>query len=453
MARTNTLASVEIDVAEKPQRVTPVDPDEPFRILVAGNFSGGSGKNRRRIEIDRDNFDEVMALIAPELRLPFGGVEVPVKFKELDDFHPDQLLAKLPVFQKLRDLRKRLGNPATFSAAAAELEPRAQDPEPVTDVSGADLLRMMMTGEEAPTRPATGGSTWDRMLNQIVNKYATEKPDPRRPEYLDRIDDAISGEMRALLHHPDFQALEAAWRAAFFLIRRLDTDEELKVFLMDLPQDELTAGTGLADLARALEGDPIAVIAGIYSFGKDDEQALQRVAAMAQTANAPLLAGLAADVVGIEEVFGELRRSLGARWIGLAMPRFLLRLPYGEATDSTETFRFEEMPGMPSHQSYLWGNPSIACAYLLGEAFSRHGWRMRPGVVQDIDGLPLHVYKVDGASEVKPCAEVLLTETSAELLLDRGFMPLATMKGTDRVRLVRFQSVAQPAAALAGKWE
>src|SRR5215472_649365 len=101
MPRTNTLASVEIDVAEQPRKAAPIDPDEPFRILVVGNFSGGAGKNRRRIEIDRDNFDEVVALVAPELRLPFGGVEVPVKFKELDDFHPDQLLAKLPVFQKL----------------------------------------------------------------------------------------------------------------------------------------------------------------------------------------------------------------------------------------------------------------------------------------------------------------------------------------------------------------
>jgi len=455
MARTNTLASVEIDVAERTQQAKPLDPDEPFRILVAGNFSGGAGRNRRPVEIDRDNFDEVMALLAPELRLSFGGMEVPIRFKELDDFHPDQLLARVPVFQKLRELRKRLANPATFSAAVADMEPRASAPQPpVANVSGADLLRMM-TGEDAPPArtAAPTGSTWDQMLSQIVGKYATENPDPRRPEYLDKIDDAITGEMRVVLHHPEFQALEAAWRGLFFLIRRLDTGEELKVYLMDLPQDELTAGTGMADLARALDGDPVAVVAGLYAFGKNDEAALLRIGAMAQTANAPMLAGLAADVVGIEEVFAELRQSLGARWIGLAMPRFLLRLPYGAATDSTETFNFEEMPNRPEHQRYLWGNPAIACAYLLGEAFTRHGWRMRPGLVQDIDGLPLHVYKVDGASEVKPCAEVLLSETSAELLLDRGFMPLATMKGTDRVRLVRFQSVAKPAKALAGKWE
>jgi type VI secretion system protein ImpC len=399
-----------------------------------------------------------MGLLAPELRLPFGGVDVPVRFRDLDDFHPDQLLARLPLFQKLRDLRKRLADPSTFKAAAAELAPRANPPEPsVTNLSGADLLRMM-TGEEAAPKaagrlPGPARSAWDQMLSQLVGKYATENPDPLQPQWIAQTDHAITGEMRALLHYSEFQALESAWRGLYFLIRKLETGEELKIYLMDLPQEELTAGAGLADVVRALDGDPIAVMAGLYAFGKSDEAALARLAALAQNANAPFLAGLAPSVVGIEEVFGEVRRSLQARWIGLAMPRFLLRLPYGAATDETESFAFEEMPAPPQHERYLWGNPAIACAYLLGEAFSRYGWRMRPGMVQDIEGLPAHICKVDGASELKPCAEILLTETAAELLLDRGFMPLASMKGTDRVRLVRFQSLARPAAALAGKWE
>ncbi len=82
MPRTSTLASVEIDVAEKSQSAAVVDPDQPFRILVMGNFSGGAGRNRRPIEIDRDNFDQVLALLAPELRLSFGGIEVPVRFRD-----------------------------------------------------------------------------------------------------------------------------------------------------------------------------------------------------------------------------------------------------------------------------------------------------------------------------------------------------------------------------------
>jgi type VI secretion system protein ImpC len=157
--------------------------------------------------------------------------------------------------------------------------------------------------------------------------------------------------------------------------------------------------------------------------------------------------------VGLGEAFRAVRGSAAARWIGLALPRFLLRLPYGKETDSTETFAFEEMPSPPEHERYLWGHPALACAYLLGEAFTRAGWQMRPGMVADIDGLPLHVYRDGPEKQLKPCAEVLLTEDAAELLLERGFMPLISFRGTDRVRVFRFQSIASPLAALAGRWQ
>jgi type VI secretion system protein ImpC len=179
---------------------------------------------------------------------------------------------------------------------------------------------------------------------------------------------------------------------------------------------------------------------------------------VARIAGAPFISGLAPDVVGLTQAFGELRQSAYARWIGLAMPRFLLRLPYGKNASETESFAFEELfqagelSKAPEHERYLWGHPAIACAYLLGEAFTRFGWHMRPGAVQEIDGLPAHTYREDGEMQLKPCAEILLTENAAEILLDRGFMPLASVKGTDRVRLVRFQSVAEPPAPLAGRW-
>jgi type VI secretion system protein ImpC len=179
---------------------------------------------------------------------------------------------------------------------------------------------------------------------------------------------------------------------------------------------------------------------------------LAQIAAMARTAGAPFLSGLGPSVVGLQGVFDELRRSAAARWVGLAMPRFLLRLPYGKNSDETETFAFEEMPSPVEHERYLWGNPSIACAYLLGESFTRYGWELRPGALRDVDGLPLHLYQGDGEKVLKPCAEILMTEEVAELLIERGFMPLASIKNTDTVRVVRFQSIASPSAALAGRW-
>jgi type VI secretion system protein ImpC len=134
------------------------------------------------------------------------------------------------------------------------------------------------------------------------------------------------------------------------------------------------------------------------------------------------------------------------------MPRFLLRLPFGRDTDAAETFDFEEMGDVPVHAHYLWGNPAFAGACLLAQSFSRTGWEMKPGDVSDVDRLPLHVYDVQGESRLKPCAEVLLSEKALDAILDAGIMPLATLKDTDTARLVRFQSIREPLAGLAGRW-
>ena len=449
MPRSSTLASVHIDVGEEPRELLRQEPEVPFRILVAGNFSGGASRIRKPVLIDRDSFEEVLALYGPEIRLEFAKASIPIGFRELDDFHPDSLFERLAPFRALRDLRRQLEDGIVLS------------PKPeMANLSGADLLSAMMG--EAPTSasPAPARGNWDAMLHELVAPYAEPKPDRRLPDMIAQTDKAITGEMRGVLHHREFQELEALWRGLFFLVRRLETSQDLKIYVWDMSQAELTNPEGLAALRRvAVEetigtpgADPWSVIAGLYYFGNEHESALAQIAAISRAAGAPFLAGVAPEVVGLTPVFQTLRRSADARWVGLAMPRFLLRLPYGEKTDATERFGFEEMPDPPEHERYLWGNPAIACAYLLGEAFTRYGWGMRPGQVNQIDGLPAHVYRKDGEPELKPSAEVLLTEGAAEILLDLGLMPLISMKDSDRVRLGRFQSIAEPAAPLGGRW-
>jgi type VI secretion system protein ImpC len=138
--------------------------------------------------------------------------------------------------------------------------------------------------------------------------------------------------------------------------------------------------------------------------------------------------------------------------LGLLMPRFLLRLPYGEETSPAETFPFEEISGTPAHDEYLWGNPAFAAACLLGQAFSEDGWRMRPGTIREIAGLPLHSYQHDGEGVLQPCGEVWLTDRAADSILERGLMPLVSARNSDSVLLVRFQSLADPKKPLAGRW-
>jgi type VI secretion system protein ImpC len=130
----------------------------------------------------------------------------------------------------------------------------------------------------------------------------------------------------------------------------------------------------------------------------------------------------------------------------------LLRLPYGKKTSPLESFDFEEMSDPPVHDEYLWGNPAFAVALALAQSFADAAWEMRPETAAQLEKLPIHVYEVDGQTESKPCAEVLLTEEAVERMLEEGLIPLVSFKNRDSVRVVRFQSIAAPPRALAGQW-
>lgn len=497
MPRPTTFAKVEIETGERSEPVERPDSETPFRIAVLGDFSGRENRaaldarlqGRKPVLVDRDNFDNVMARLAPELHLPLGGPggpRIPVRFRELDDFHPDHLYAHLKIFQALRGTRDRLNDRATFDAAAAEVRAwsgAAKNPAPapgpdISRFSARELFEQSLSATETRTgsaRPARALDDFQAVLRDIVAPYVEPKPDPQRPELVAQVDQAISGQMRALLHHPDFQALEAAWRGLFFLVRRVPTDVNLKIFLVDVAKPELAA-----DLIATFEllvgqnpgAEPWSALAGNYTFdaSADDARLLARMAALARHAGAPFLAAASTRVLGCDsldatpsprhwrldketvESWAAVRRLPQAGWLGLALPRFLMRLPYGKQTSPAETFAFEEFSAAPNHEDYLWANPAFACACLLGEAFAESGWDMRPGEIHEISGLPAHVYRADGDSHLKPCAEALLDENAAEAILDRGLMPFVTVKGTDAIRLVRFQSIAMPAAPLAGRW-
>ena len=291
-----------------------------------------------------------------------------------------------------------------------------------------------------------------------------------------------------MLHHPDFQALESAWRGLDFLVSRLETDARLKLFVLDLSKSELAAdlndtndlrSTGLYKLmveqtVGTAGGEPWSVIGGNYTFGqtREDAELLGRMAKIAAAAGVPFIAAAHPNLLGCNSLaktpdpddwrstadkaghaaWQALHNLPGAVYLGLALPRFLLRLPYGANTDPLEQFEFEEMADDPKHEDYLWGNPCFACACLLGQAFSTYGWDLRPGAVQDVSGLPLHIYKQTGETCIKPCAEVVLTERAAEIILDKGFMLLLSFRDQDTIRLARFQSLALPPKPLAGKW-
>ena len=443
MPRTADLSEVHLGEESEAEMVE-LDENKPFRILLVGDFSGRAWrKNPQRTftprPIDRDNFDEVLEDMQVSLKV--HGVTIPIR--ELEDFHPDHLYQSAAA--AFRKLERSLETPAPPKAAPAAA-PRA--------ASSGSLLDEIV-GEQSPPEPAPEASLGDAndlasFIERVSRGQTEAKPTAGQQERVARRN-ALAGEaMRGILHHPRMQAMEAAWRALFLLVRGLDTDGELKLYVLDITLPELVGEIETIQKDLRKKG-PWAVIASNYSFGQSETEAraLHRLARMAASLHAPFLAEahLASEEPS-EEAWTALRRSPEARWIGLAMPRFLLRLPYGKDTLAIESFPFEEMP-KSEHKKYLWGNPAFFCAYLLGKSFLAQGWDLRR-IERRIDGLPMHVYREDGEPVAKPCAEVLLTEREAEKLMDAGFMPLASLKHEPAAMIVRFQSIAQPVAPLAG---
>jgi len=444
-----------------------------------------------------------MAKIAPEIRLPLGGKDgtLSFRFSTIDDFHPDQIFQRSPMFDRLRDLRSRLSNPETFASTADELgisaRPQSQPREPervrpaapeMTGLASGSLLDAMIETSEsaAPTTRRQRRDEVQEFARRVSESTAIAAADPRQPEVVAMIDRAISGQMRALLHVPDFQALEAAWRALFLMVRRVETSSLLKLYLIDVSREELAADlTSSSDLratgtykllversVRTPGAEPWTLLVGNYIFGpqREDVELLGKLAKVASAAGAPLIAGASPRLLGCSsfavtleprnwklaaehaDSWAALRGLRESSSLGLVLPRFLLRLPYGNKTDRIESFDFEEMAETPAHEDYLWGNSAFVCGVLLAQSFSQEEWEMRPGSISEMDRLPLHAYECDGEQNLKPCAEALLTEYAAEQMLENGFMPLASLKGRDAVRLVRFQSIAAPLRALAGRW-
>lgn len=487
--------------------------ETPFCIAILGDFSGRSNRKlsdsqtigkRRTVQVDRDNFEEVLSGFGAEIRLPIGDTgALCLRFADLDDFHPDRIFEHLEAFGKLRDLRARLQDPSTFKKAAEELglsstapaearqRPAVSSPAvapSATRLASGSLLDEMIEQTESrasEARPNRAPDEVREFAQRAAAKYLVSTPDPRQGEILAVMDRAIGGLMQAILHNPHFQTLEALWRATFLLVRQLETSSQLKLFLIDVSKEELAAdlssGVDLRDtgayrlLVEKSVGtpgaDPWAIIVGNYSFGagKEDAALLAQMARIARRAGAPFLAGASPQLLGCSSLastprprdwdasldrscWSELRHLTESEAVGLALPRFLLRLPYGKKTSPLESFDFEEFPELPDHEDYLWGNPAFLVAVLLGQTFSESGWEMRPGTVTEIDRLPLHVYGKDGESEPKPCAEVLLTEEAVERMIEEGLIPLVSFKNRDSVRLARFQSIAAPLRPLAGRW-
>ena len=300
------------------------------------------------------------------------------------------------------------------------------------------------------------------------------------------LDKKLSEQINLILHHEDFKALEGTWRGLHHLVNNTETDEKLKIKVFNISKKEVAKtikkfkGTAFdqSPLFKKLYeeefgmpgGEPYGCILGDYQFDHSapDVEILSGMAQIAAAAHAPFITAAAPTVMNMESwqelseprdltkifqtpeyaAWKSLRESDDARYLGLTMPRFLSRIPYGSKTNPVEEFDFEEETEGADHSKYVWSNSAYAMGTNITRAFKLYGWCSRIRGAESggmVEGLPVHSFPTDdGGVDMKCPTEIGITDRREGELAKNGFMPLSHWKNTDYAVFVGAQSLQKP---------
>ncbi len=300
--------------------------------------------------------------------------------------------------------------------------------------------------------------------------------------YIAEIDTKLSAQVDEILHHPEVQKLEAAWRSLKFLVDQTNFRENIKIDILNVSKEGL-----LEDFENAPEitksglykhiytdefgqagGEPFGGMVSNYEFGPGprDIALMQKVSAVGAMAHCPFIAAAGPEMFGVKDYrelpklkdmssifegpqytkWNSFRDSPDARYFGLAMPRFLLRHPYDPDANPVKAFNYEEKV-TDSHDKYLWGNAAFAFATRMTASFAESRWTMNCTGPQSggmVENLILHQYKTMEGLETKIPTEVLVSDRREFELAESGFMALTMYKGTDKACFFSANSVQKP---------
>lgn len=305
-------------------------------------------------------------------------------------------------------------------------------------------------------------------------------------EMVARLDQKLTAQINEILHAPEFQQIESAWRGLHYLVYNSETDANLKIRVMNISKNEIFRNLRLYPGARwdqsplfkrvyehefgQLGGEPYGCLVADYHFSHlpTDVQLLRDLSKIAASAHAPIFAGAEPTLLGMD-AWTELSnpRDIGkifdtpeyAAWrglrdqddsiyIGLCMPRVLSRLPYGAKSDPVEEFAFEEETDGHKGEKYAWMNAAYAMAVNVNRAFKEWGWCTRIRGVQsggEVINLPTHTFPTDdGGVDLKCPTEIAISDRREHELAKSGLIPLIHRKNTDKAAFIGAQSVYKP---------
>jgi type VI secretion system protein ImpC len=300
------------------------------------------------------------------------------------------------------------------------------------------------------------------------------------------IDRKLAEQINRIIHHPDFQALESAWRGLHYLVNNTETDEMLKIKVLNISKKDLAKtlkkfkGTAWDQSPifkkiygaeyDQLGGEPYGCLVGDYYFDHSapDVELLGGIAQVAAAAHAPFIAAASPAVMQMDSwselanprdltkifqtpeyaAWRSLRDSEDSKYVGLAMPRFLARMPYGAKTNPVEEFEFEEDTAGADSAKYAWSNAAYAMAVNINRAFKLYGWCSRIRGVESggaVEGLPVHTFPSDdGGVDMKCPTEIAIGDRREAELAKNGFMPLIHRKNSDVAAFIGAQSLNKP---------
>jgi type VI secretion system protein ImpC len=293
------------------------------------------------------------------------------------------------------------------------------------------------------------------------------------------VDRRLGSQVNEILHQPEFQKLESAWRSLRFVVERTDFRENIKLEVLSIAKEDLLADledspdltkSGFYRIVYSNEygvfgGKPFGVMNMNYDFGPgaQDVEMMRKLASVAAMAHCPIIANASPSFFGdksfrtvpnlkdLKAIFEGpqyarwrgFRESEDARYLGLTMPRFMLRTPYGEKGIPVKSFNFEE-DVVDNHERYLWGYASNALVTRITDSFAKYRWApniIGPQAGGTVDALPLHVYEAMGETQTKAPTEIMLTERREYELSEEGFIGLTFRKDADNAAFFSANSV------------
>jgi type VI secretion system protein ImpC len=301
-----------------------------------------------------------------------------------------------------------------------------------------------------------------------------------------RLDEKLSAQMNAILHAPEFQQLESAWRGLSYLVHNSETDATLKIRVMNVSKNELYRDLRMYPDAKwdqsplfkkiyeaefgQLGGEPFGCLVGDYHFDHSatDVRLLRDLGKVAAASHCPFVSGANSTLLGMDswneltnprdlsKIFEtpdyagwkSLRDSENSRYVALCMPRVLAREPYGAKSIPVEEFAFEEETDGHKGEKYAWMNAAYAMAANINRAYKEWGWTVRIRGVQsggEVISLPTHTFPTDdGDIDLKCPTEIAISDRREAELSKSGLLPLIHRKNTDKAAFIGAQSLYRP---------